>query len=389
MKAKRHRIPALGRFFAACARSLPWLFFLVACGVGATVHGQDIDVESLIHERRITCEDIALGATRQIPEAHLAGSTDTLQAILGYWEYHCGITEPMMRFTILWQIETNTFSQEWLPDRLIEHLEDHREAIKSVEAANYFFDFDAWQYHAMHPDYNDYTAQMAQQLKEYNDLGPEERFFVRFYSHDFEGAWQMLANDSLEGTRIDSLYRQHTEVELHRQRLHLGFYFGMWRPEGNLDVLGLSPQIGLMVEGNRQALLYGLHMKMAFGAPRQSYEVVVDGQTYQTRNMMQFYIGLVAGIDLLNSEANSLFLAPGLGYDGIDPFSQADRDAGISKTLHSLNANASIIYHRRLDTRNIITVLLRYNLVNYRNRGGTDLSGNVITFGVGYGLGQW
>lgn len=105
--------------------------------------------------------------------------------------------------------------------------------------------------------------------------------------------------------------------------------------------------------------------------------------------MLQFHVGLLAGIDLLRSEANSLFLATGLGYDGIDPFSQSDRDAGLEKILHSYNLNASLVYQRRLENRNLVTLLIRYNVVNYRNSGGTDLSGNVITFGLGYGLGQW
>ncbi len=379
----------MGKSFAAGCCGVLLLFVLIAGAPTVRGQGQEIDVESMIRRQHITCSEIAFGATGLIPTHHMEGNTDTLQSILRYWEYHCGITEPMMRFTILWQIQSKTFNEDWLPDRLILYLDDYQEAIENPEHGHYFFDFDAWEYHALDPEFNTFTAQMADGLMEFGDLDSLERFFALFYSHDFEAAWLILAGDSLPGTRLDTLYQDQAEQSLSRQRLHLGFYFGMWRPGGKLDLFGLSPQIGLMLEGNNERFLYGIHMKMAFGAPRQRYEVVVDGQSYQTRNMLQFHIGLLAGIDMLKSESNSLFLAPGLGYDGIDPFSQSDRDAGIGKTLHSYNLNAALIYQRRLETRNVVTILLRYNVVNYRNTGGTDLSGNVITFGLGYGMGQW
>ncbi len=193
-----------------------------------SLDAQTIDVEDLITRHSINCEDIALSATALIPGYHRDQKTDTLQALLHYWESSCGITEPMMRFTILWQIETNSFSEDWLPDRLPGKLLDYREAAESEEPVHDYFHFDEWEYHAMDEGFADFTSQLAKSLRKYDDLTPIESFFITYYSNDFDKALSMLEDDVLEDTRLDSLYREHTEEVRPRGYTHAGFYFGFW-----------------------------------------------------------------------------------------------------------------------------------------------------------------
>ncbi len=350
---------------------------------------QDIDVEEMITRHSIDCEDIARSATSMIPGYYQAEDTDTLQAILRYWEESCGITEPMMRFTILWQIETNTFNEDWLPDHLPAMLMDYREATESETDTHDYFHFGEWEYHAIDEGYRRFTSSMAERLQAYEDLSPVESFFANFYGHDFERAMSWLGDGALEGTRVDSLYAEHIEESREIRPAgytHGGFYFGFWSPSGNLDALGVHPQVGMSMDMIRGRALYGFQLRLGFGDTSRPYTTEIGGNHVSTNNFLQLTAGLQLGVDLLNSASHSLFMTGGLAYDAIDPTSAAEREAGLTGNLQTLNLNTGLTLHRRFERGNLFSIMVNYHIVNYDNPGGTDLSGNVLTFGIAYGI---
>lgn len=355
----------------------------------AGLMAQDIDVEEMITRHSIDCEDIARSSTSMIPGYYQEEKTDTLQAILRYWEESCGITEPMMRFTILWQIETNTFNEDWLPDLLPAMLMDYREATESDTDTHDYFHFGEWEYHTIDEGYRQFTSSMAQSLQVYEDLSPVEIFFTEFYGNDFTRAMSRLKNGELEGTRVDSLYTDYIEETREVRPAGYAFggiYFGFWNPSGNLDAMGVHPQLGMSVDVVRGRALYGIQLRLGFGDTSRPYTTEVGGSFVSTNNFLQMTAGLQAGIDLLNRPGHSLFMTGGLAYDAIDPASTADREAGLTGDLQTLNLHAGMTLHRRFDRGNLFAISVNYHIVDYDNPGGTDLSGNVITFGVAYGI---
>ncbi len=362
------------------------LFLTGLLGSSAGLPAQDIDIEDLLARRSLNCEDIAYSSTDLIPGFYLEEKADTLHALLHYWEVSCGITEPMMRFTLLWQIETSAFNEDWLPDHLPAMLMDYREAAESDTQDHDYFHFGEWEYHAIHEGYRAFTSGMAERLMSYEDLSPVETFLTEFYSHEFEKALARLEGGELAGTRVDSLFDEHPEEARPTGYTHGGLYFGFWNPGGSLDALGVHPQVGLVVDAVRGNVLYGLQLRLGFGNTSRPYTTEIDGQLVSTNNFLQVKAGFLAGIDLLSSPTHSVFVTGGLGYDGIDPTSQADREAGRTATLHSLNLNTGLTLHRRFDRGNMFSIMVNYNIVNYNNPEGTDLSGNVLTFGVAYGI---
>ncbi|TVR42090.1 MAG: hypothetical protein EA394_04265 [Bacteroidia bacterium] len=371
---------------------IPFLICMLAITIssGDKLRAQDIDIESLIIRQHIGCSDIALSATGMIPGMHSREAADSLRTLLSFWESRCGITEPMMRYTILWQILTNSFSDDWLPDRIIDHLLDYRDGARSDEDIPQFFDFRLWEYQPIHPGFNDFTRELAGELLAYNDLTQLERFFTGFYHHDFDESWRMLTEGELSGTRIDSLYQLFQEPPAPpATSAHAGLYIGMWIPNGNLELLGNHPQVGLMLDGVSDHVIYGLHMHIAFSDAYRTYTVMVDNQSFKTNHFMQYNVLVFAGFDVLRSRGYSIYTVFGGGYDGIDPLSRAQREAGMRKAIHSYNLHVGLIYHRRLENNNVFSIITRYNVVDYINKRGTDLSGNVFTLGVGFGLGTW
>ena len=412
------------------SRYLLLLAFLFVAG--PQTKAQEIDVEMLIMRSTINCHDIVFGATRLIPQYHGNRDSDTIPALLSFWEARCGMPEPLMRYTILREIQNGVFHESRLPARVLNYLFDYRDAVETSaeQYANYYFDFEAWDYVAMYPGYNDFTLALAGVLKDLPNLQPMEAFFVDFYTHDFEQAMALLESGALAGSLLDSLYRlrerplrvqpyegqqlpalyeeggrdetqpervSETRSTTRRQlpnlfevpAVHWGASLGFWTPRGALSTLGNHPQIGFTAGTTNARFLFGLDARLGFLNTPVEYQVIIDNEPYDTRTFTQVYLGLHQGFALLHRYPNALYFMIGIGYDGIDPVKHAHRQDDAFRgpdVIHSYNVNAGLSFKRVLESQHFLSFNIRYNLVNYKNRGGTDLSGNVITAGVAFGM---
>ena len=478
-------------------------------------------MEDLILKHSINCSDIAVAATKLIPMLHGEVKTDTsgadtpkadtLRAILSYWQEHCGVTEPLMRYTVLTEIRAGTFHESRLPALVLDYLDDYMDAaITDTETfSDYFFDFRRGEYVAMHPGFNDFSALLADQLREIPNLHPIELFFADFYANDFEDALLRLESGQLEGSMMDSLYRpdnplRETQVAMRARRMlplpgddfpdgpevpgveldrdtvhregtdaptgrpedqttqaaektafresdppkaradttdqngrrrgapdmytpetdtrdrrdhreshdpddprhaedpgmrqirpqdrpgvHWGGTLGWWSPMGKLRTMGHHPQAGFIAGGTTRNFLAGFQMKIGFLNTPVHYEAVVDGELYETRNFTQIFLGIHGGINVFGDPVHSFYITGGVGYDGIDPLKYSHRQedsTDVSHMINSLNLNTGLTYKRIINEQRFFSVMLRYNFLNYRNRGGSDLSGDVITVGFAYGI---
>ncbi|MFO7979101.1 MAG: hypothetical protein R6U64_10620 [Bacteroidales bacterium] len=152
---------------------------------------QEIQVEQLIVERSISCREIAFTTTMLLEEFYEKQQHDTIHALMRYWESHCGMQEPMMRFLTLHMIATNTFYEEWYPENILMLLDDYQAAQDMGEYQNYYYDYSGWEFYPVNPGFNAFTRQLAEDLKRYEDLSETERFFLEYYSNNFRTALQM------------------------------------------------------------------------------------------------------------------------------------------------------------------------------------------------------
>ncbi len=378
------------------------MVLMISSGIMKNAHAQEIDIEAVIEKHSIACSDIAFSASKLIPEYHRSRRSDTLTTLLRYWEEHCGITEPMMRFSILWQIQAREFNDEWLPALLPEFLYDYQDAALAEDEslANFYFDFEAWAYFPLYPGYNDYTRALAWELQQLPDISAAEKFFTLFYSHGFEEAMEQLSSGVLSGTTIDSLFLQR-ESELQEMQkaekderqqqgtlpgFHVGFKFGTWMPTDKLKQLGSHPQLGILAGRNTENALLQLQLSLGFLEAPQAYTAEIGGTLYETTDFLQVYAGIHTGFDMLSNPRHSLYITGGVGYDGIDPRNNAEREEGVKGMIHALNINAGITYHRIFEGNRFFSIIVKHNFVDYRNNGGSDLSGNVVSIGIGYGF---
>ena len=176
-----------------------------------------------------------------------------------------------------------------------------------------------------------------------------------------------------------------------RPSLHWGGTLGWWSPVGKLRTLGHHPQAGFIAGGTMSGFLLGFQMSVGFLNTPVHYVAIVDGELYETRHFTQVYLGAHGGVRLFSDPLNALYVTAGAGYDGIDPLNYAiwqENSTDLSQMINSLNLNTGFTYKRTIGEQRFFSVMLRYNFLNYRNRGGTDLSGDVITVGFAYGINE-
>lgn len=373
------------------SRKLSTLFFLVGCLLMTThtAGAQRIDVSSMVERRQVSCSDIALSMTRLIPEYHRDNQNDTLTAMLIYWQENCGGPEPMVRFHILYQIQQNTFSDDWYPDNMLDLLVDYQEVVESHQDQPYYYDYFLGDYVPVDPGFSEFTTDLASYLQRFEDLRPIETFFLTFYARQFDKAMEILASEKLKGTRLHTMKQEELERIRNRRHRNMGIYAGLWRPSGNLAILGNKAQIGFFMGSVRNRLMTNFHFSFGFINTPEEYFVVHDNTLYGTNSFFGVHMGFDVGRELVKTPESALIPFIGVGAEGFEAFSTYDQENyGLSKVVGSLNLNIGMEYRIITNHKNYVGLQARYHVVNYQNRGGSDLSGNVATFGITLGFGH-
>lgn len=351
---------------------------------------QNIDAGTIIEERLISCEEIAFTTTSLLMEYHQKQQADTLLALMYHWESNCGMQEPMMRFLVLHMIQSNTFYDDWYPENIMLLLEDYKITRTKSGYQNYYLDYNEWEYYSVSPGFNEYTVQLATDLKLFEDLSLQEQFFLEYYSDNFDRANEMLTNESLDNTPLDSLYKQHRIARLTQPRQFFYFSAGLWRPANNLnEVLGSRPEVGIGFEFQKKRIIFNTYFNIAFGNAPHDYYVVANNQLYTTRTFLGMAIGADLGFPIVHGMSSSLFVMPGLAYRFFETLNIDTENTDLpTRTIGSFSPNICLYFQHRYSDLRHFGVQARYNLVNFRNKGGSDLQGNLFTLSVIFGFGQ-
>lgn len=350
-------------------------------------NAQPANAEDLGGKQTISCQQAAQSFTGLIPILDKANETDTLYAIIAWWEDVCGLPEPLMRFHILHQIEINDFSEKWLPANVLSILNDYRE-ISKWDDSSFYLDHYHNQYFAIDPGYNIYSKNLALHLQQYTDLKPIELFFIDYYSHNFDKAMSRLSSGELSGTRLDSLFRAEAEVAKKTPKPFFALYGGLWKPNGSLALLGNHPQIGFSYGVVRQRLLLEAVFKIGFLPSPNYYEVVVDNMGYRTKNFTNLHLSGRAGLVASDRNRNQVLLSIGLGYEGIEAFSsQQQEEEGLSRMISSASFSPGAEFRLPVSSNSFLGLVIRFNFLGFATRSNeTPLKGNALLFGVLWGF---
>lgn len=368
--------------FAIAALAL----FFSAIAISAPAGAQQVDVQSIVTQRNIPCPEVAFTSSVLIKEFHMKQQPDSLQGVLYFWEGHCGMQEPMVRALVLHMIETNTFYDDWYPQNLGMMLEDYKAAQEIEDFNNYYYDYTTWEYHPISPDFNKFTLQLANDLKRFEDISPTEMYFLEYYSNNFKEARKIARRGDLAGTPLDSLFREHERQKLEGPMGFLGLSGGMWIPGGNLAAVGTFSEIGITFESQYRRYLVGGHLNVAFSATQKTFAVDVANSLTDYSPYSGLAVGFDLGWEAASTLKTSLFLVSGFGARSILSRRPNELDEKQpTRGQWSLSPGLGVYIRHRISASHYMAVQTRYNFVNFENDGGTDLSGNIFTFGLIFG----
>ena len=358
--------------------------FLLIC-ISTSLSSQ-INVESLMTRRYLSCQDIYYNAQYLIPEYYASGKTDTLIQILKFWEDHCGISEPLMRYKILISIQQKTFSENLYDAYIIEYLRLYKQEVTrtSNNKLNRYY----WNY-AINQSYNDkFSVTLARSLLHREGLSKIEIFFLQFYSNEFLDEFEILKSDDYKETKLQLYYNQEIASIQKVTNMHADFIIGAWIPQSKLHILGNHPFIGFRTGFQSQKWIYDLTLGFKFVNSPNTYKVEKNDSIWNTDHFFGGYFGLDAGYELIKAGKSHFSLISGIAFDGFDALDKTGTNSNesISKSINSLNLNIGLGYKYYFRDWRYLGIELKYNFVNYPNPYGTDLTGNAITLNLIYGF---
>ncbi len=156
---------------------------------------------------------------------------------------------------------------------------------------------------------------------------------------------------------------------------------GFWVPTGKNDILGAHPQLGFFMGGKRCRFEIGFSLLFRLLPAAHEYTVKYEGVLYDTTGYFGWYLGMDLGYEIFYRKGNGIFLLAGTGWDAFasEYISEDERRVWIN----SFNLNSGVgyrYYYKEMETMSsYIEVDFKYNFVDYKNPGGTDLSGNAVS----------
>lgn len=338
----------------------------------------------------MSCQDISYNAQYLIPEFYEVHAQDTLKAIIDYWEKHCGISEETTRCKILFAIDNRDFNEDIYDSNILNYLIFYKKmsSVPDAVSGKMYAHFN-WRYTTNQPDIlNKFTVGLAKELLERRDLKPIEIFFLRMYSNEFENTFALLQTEAFNGTLIQQLYDDEIK-ELDKKLIgHGAFLAGVWIPQDNLEIVGTHPFLGGRAGIQYQKLMADVTVGFKFGKSPNVYQVSKNDSVWNTDYFFGGYIGLDLGIEMYKIRNNGFYLIGGIAFDGFDALRVDDpnSETDISKSINSLNLNIGLGYKYLINQTNYIGLDFKFNRLDYKNTGGTNLTGNAFSINLIYGF---
>jgi hypothetical protein len=319
------------------------LILFLLCISTTAVRSQEIDVAPLIEQKSISCREAIFTTSRLMQDYYYKQQADTLLGLIYYWEVNCGMHEPLMRFLILHMISSNTFYEDWYPEDIINKLEEYRKG-----PGQYYED--GLSYYQLHPNFNNFTRGVAEELRVLPDLTPIEKYFLEFYSGNFSVSDSILLSGAMNDSRFIEYYNVHQELIWQAPRNLVSFSGGLWMPFSNLKTLGSRPEFGVAWELHRRRILYNFYFGFAVGNPSTPYWVIYENELTETRRFLGFSAGADLGLEAWRGTRTSAFILPGIAYRGIEALNFTDENEP-SKTISSFSPNVGFYVRHRFSRR--------------------------------------
>lgn len=372
-------------------RAVPCVVSLLLCLAAVSVFAQNqTDLKALLSPPRPdSCRDFVRNAHQLIPQWYDQGKLDSVRLVIEFVEQECE-TSSFDRLKTLLAIESGEFETDLCDSALIDHVL-HGYYVRSGRSPDWLTLL-IWGERIPMIDTSAYSRlvdSLTERLIRETDSTSAAYVVLMDFTGDYDFIRKRLHRVAYSGTCLQEAYNREIAYWLERRyrgRIHLAALTGIWMPQHAASALGNKAELGFKIGWRGERLGAEGTVIFRFLDATREYVVRQDGKEDRGKSFFGGYVGADLAYEAIRSEIHSLALIGGIGLDGFGHGSSKGDDNSTGG-VNALNLNIGAEYRLacgRTRTR-YVGVQGRYNVVNYATGGGTDLSGNTVSFELVYG----
>jgi hypothetical protein len=340
--------------------------------------------------KRISCFDIEENSRFLIPQYYQETKSDSIRYLLRYWQRNCGETEVITRMNLILDAEVNVLDKYPFSKGTVWNLLQFKRksefARKNPERKDYYTGNIFWRNQEKINDPFDLFTSVAASDAMKRSESLLAKNLLGFYSGSTDSLFPSLNRNNAGNAMFQSSYDSIITDIRSEFITYMGVTAGYWMPTGNASALGDHPEVGFVMGGMRHGYSLDLMIAVRFLDAPSPYLVPKKGIPTSTADFLGTYFAGQYGLDVLSEKNYDVSLLTGIGYDGFNAIPSSGANANDNVNVHSWNVNLGVggRYYTEEFRDGFISWECRYNIVNYTNTGGTDLSGDAWVFRVGY-----
>ena len=333
-------------------------------------------------------EYFAYNATNLIMKYYKIQDFDSALLVLNDWQTECGASEPITRTRILLALNDHAFDENIYDSTIVDDVLNYIYRMESKTPADLYSGYESYFGNVpIRGDYDYFTQNLADTLLSRGFDTPLELLFCQFYANIVTNPLKAIQTDALyNSTDIKTYYLQRANKCLSYIGYNINFFTGAWIPTGNASLLGTHPLIGIQGGIKYKKMTYNLTLAFKLGQSANDYVILKDGYYDTTNYFLGGYVGLDIDREIYKGRKNEIDLLAGIGYDGFESIkTDNNSDANAGHSINSLNTNFGLGYRHFYKKNHYIGLQAKYNIVNYNNKGGTNLMGDCYTITISIG----
>jgi len=230
----------------------------------------------------------------------------------------------------------------------------------------------------------------ADSLLHSQELDSTETFLCNVFAGNIVHPEATIIENKIKYAGLEKLIKRSYEVRRSSSSIPvLGFVTGVWVPTGNLKLVGVHPDFGLMFGWRRKKNEIDLTMIASILKTAHNYQVLRNDTLYSRNNFGDGCMGLDYTRYILHAYNFEAGIAGGIGYEYFvianEGKNQHNYDYLNPLSIDTLNLNTGIRLNYYFKPGLYLALTAKYNFLNYCNGGGTNLQGNAMTLNLTIG----
>jgi hypothetical protein len=331
--------------------------------------------------QRVNCYNVYESCSFLIPRYYYQGKKDSLIVLANYWQNRCGANSRNVVLQLLNKIYLNKFTSDSISYNTVEWLEEYI-------AGRIFYNpayANQYGYSDYINTYNDFIYDYANELKR-NCVNPEAKLICSVLADSSANILKKYLKKYKPITKIHFAYSKYQDSLYTLPAMIMGVQTGYTKFLGANQLLGDKFVFGFHIgrTSNKNTFLFNIDIRS--GKSINEYYVWKDDSLTKTQHYSGFYAGLEYQRSIYQKKSSALKLCVGGGIENLTAIAENTSKDISPFSIRSYNFNGGLIYNFRINPSSSMFIQATYNLLDFKNNKGTNLSGNAMCIKIGWSI---